>query len=74
MPPYTAISYVIMPLIRSKLNPSLGPPIHGISWRDRLSALKGIGGMVVIILIVMGSMYTGLPSPTEAAGVARSAC
>jgi tripartite ATP-independent transporter DctM subunit len=64
-----ATSYVAMLLVRFKLNPALGPPIRGITWRDRFVSLKGIWGMVAIILLVMGSMYTGLATPTEAAGV-----
>ena len=64
-----AITYVIMLLIRFKLNPALGPPIRGITWPDRFRSLKGIWGMIVIILLVMGSMYTGLATPTEAAGI-----
>ncbi len=62
-------SYVVMLLIRFKLNPELGPPIRGITWPDRFRALTGIWGMILIILLVMGSMYTGLATPTEAAGV-----
>ncbi|WP_422002078.1 TRAP transporter large permease [Reyranella sp.] len=64
-----AASYVAMLLLRFKLNPALGQPITGITWRDRFVALKGIWGMIAIILLVMGSMYTGLATPTEAAGV-----
>jgi tripartite ATP-independent transporter DctM subunit len=64
-----ALSYVAMLLIRFKINPALGQPIVGITWRDRFTSLKGIWGMIVIILLVMGSMYTGLATPTEAAGV-----
>jgi tripartite ATP-independent transporter DctM subunit len=64
-----AVSYVIMLLIRFKHNPSLGPPITGITWPERFRSIKGIWGMVVLILAVMGSMYTGFATPTEAAGV-----
>ena len=64
-----AITYVIMLLIRFKLNPALGPPIQGITWPERFRSLTGIWGMIVIILLVMGSMYTGLATPTEAAGI-----
>src|SRR3990167_7662423 len=62
-------SYVVMLLVRFKLNPELGPPVRGISWGDRFRSLTGIWGMVLIVLLVMGSMYTGLATPTEAAGV-----
>ena len=64
-----AISYTIMLLLRFKHNPKLGPPITGITWMDRFKSLKGIWGMVVLVVLVMGSMYTGLATPTEAAGV-----
>jgi tripartite ATP-independent transporter DctM subunit len=64
-----AVSYVIMLLIRFKHNPSLGPPVEGITWSERFRSIKGIWGMLVLILLVMGSMYTGLATPTEAAGV-----
>ncbi|MGH8765750.1 MAG: TRAP transporter large permease, partial [Burkholderiales bacterium] len=64
-----ASTYAIMLFGRFKHNPKLGPPVLGITWKDRFSSLKGIWGMVVLILLVMGSMYTGLATPTEAAGV-----
>jgi tripartite ATP-independent transporter DctM subunit len=62
-------TYVIMLLARFKLNPALGPPIRGITWSDRFQSLKGVWGMITIIVLVMGSMYTGLATPTEAAGI-----
>jgi tripartite ATP-independent transporter DctM subunit len=62
-------TYIAMLLIRFKLNPGLGLPIRGITWCDRFTSLKGVWGMIAIIAFVMGSMYTGLATPTEAAGV-----
>lgn len=64
-----AVSYVVMLVLRFKLNPALGPPIRGITWHDRVVSLKGVWGMITIILLVMGSMYTGVATPTEAAGI-----
>jgi len=64
-----ALSYTIMLFFRFKHNPKLGPPITGITWNERIRSIKGIWGMVVLILFVMGSMYTGLATPTEAAGI-----
>ncbi len=64
-----ASTYVLMLLARFKMNPELGQPIQGITWSDRFRSLKGIWGMMVIIVLVMGSMYTGIATPTEAAGV-----
>jgi tripartite ATP-independent transporter DctM subunit len=64
-----AVSYTVMLYLRFKHNPKLGPPITGITWPERIRSLSGVWGMVVLVLLVMGSMYTGLATPTEAAGV-----
>jgi tripartite ATP-independent transporter DctM subunit len=62
-------SYVVMLYIRFKHNPALGPPITGITWAERFRSLTGVWGMIVLVLLVMGSMYTGIATPTEAAGI-----
>jgi tripartite ATP-independent transporter DctM subunit len=64
-----AFSYALMLLVRFKLNPNLGLPIRGIVWSDRLQSLKGVWGIIVLVALVMGSMYAGVATPTEAAGV-----
>jgi tripartite ATP-independent transporter DctM subunit len=50
-------------------NPALGPPGERTSWAGRLTALRHIWGVVLLFVIVMGGMYGGLFTPTEAAGV-----
>jgi len=50
-------------------NPELGPPGERSSWAERLAALKSIWGVVVLFGIVMGGMYGGWFTPTEAAGI-----
>jgi tripartite ATP-independent transporter DctM subunit len=42
---------------------------EAVPWKEKLSALKGIWETVVIFLLVIGGIYTGLFTPTEAAGV-----
>jgi tripartite ATP-independent transporter DctM subunit len=64
-----AATYVLMLFFRFKHNPKLGPPADRVAWYERIRSLSGIWGMIVLILLVMGSMYTGLATPTEAAGV-----
>ena len=64
-----AISYSLMLIIRFKLNPQLGPPMPKAPLRDRVASLKGTRGMIVLIIIVMGGIYTGVCTPTEAAGL-----
>jgi len=64
-----ATTYSIMLYARFKVNPALGPAITGITWKDRFVSLKGTWGILTLITIVMGSMYLGWATPTEAAGV-----
>jgi len=64
-----AFSYSAMLMVRCKLKPELGPPIPRASWGERINSLRGTGGIIVLIALVMGSIYTGIATPTEAAGV-----
>ena len=64
-----AITYVVMLLIRFKLNPALGPPDPRHHLVRPFQLTQGHLGHDRVIMLVMGSMYTGLATPTEAAGI-----
>ncbi len=54
----------------SLLNPDkVPPPDSADRWRDRLAALKRLAPVVLLILGVIGSIYFGIASPTDAAAV-----
>jgi len=53
--------------IIAKRNPQLGPPGPKVNWRERLGAFKDIWGVVLLFVVVMGGLYVGLFTPTEAA-------
>jgi tripartite ATP-independent transporter DctM subunit len=67
--------YILYILIRCQLNPSLGPPLSpeeraAVSGKDLLlMALKSLLPPMVLILGVLGSIFTGVATPTEASGV-----
>jgi C4-dicarboxylate transporter DctM subunit len=50
-------------------NPKLGPPVGGVSWKKRFSSLKRVWPIVVVMLSILGSIYMGIATPSEAAGV-----
>jgi C4-dicarboxylate transporter DctM subunit len=50
-------------------NPSLGPPVGGISWGKRFSSLRRVWPIAVVMLSILGTIYMGIATPTEAAGV-----
>lgn len=56
--------------IRSFLQPSLGPALpkeERSSWEEKLISLKAVALPVVIIVMVLGSIYAGVCTATEAA-------
>lgn len=50
-------------------DPNAGPPGERMSWKERLSALRDVWGVLVLFIIVMGGIYGGVFSSTEAAGI-----
>jgi tripartite ATP-independent transporter DctM subunit len=54
--------------VRFNPNSALSRP-EGVSWKEKISALKGVWETIVLFLLVIGGIYIGLFTPTEAAGV-----
>ncbi|WP_369856903.1 TRAP transporter large permease [Candidatus Thalassolituus haligoni] len=50
-------------------DPAAGPAGEKLSWPERIQALKGVWGVLVLFTVVMGGIYLGVFTPTEAAGV-----
>jgi tripartite ATP-independent transporter DctM subunit len=55
--------------IIARLRPNLGPPGPSCSIKEKLLALKGIWAILLLFFLVIGGMYTGIFTATEAAGV-----
>ena len=54
------------------INPELGPEAERVPMLQRFHLLKGIWGIVVLFIIVIGGIYLGVFTPTEAAGIGAS--
>jgi tripartite ATP-independent transporter DctM subunit len=61
--------YMVAASVVTRRNPELGPSGERSSWAERLRALRDIWGVLVLFAIVMGGMYGGWFTPTEAAGI-----
>jgi len=60
-------SYIIYRGIR---NPEIAPRTQeSYSWKERLVGLKDIVPVLILILMVLGSIYGGIATPTEAAAL-----
>ncbi|OGA12714.1 MAG: C4-dicarboxylate ABC transporter [Betaproteobacteria bacterium RIFCSPLOWO2_02_FULL_63_19] len=63
----TAVLYGGMIVIRCKINPGLAPRfVEQVSRAEKRAALLNIWPLPVLILGVMGGIYTGIVTPTEA--------
>ncbi|HDK27322.1 MAG TPA: TRAP transporter large permease subunit [Candidatus Atribacteria bacterium] len=63
------IAYILIKsFINKKLCPSL-PPGKRATWREKIVSLKEIIGPSLLILTVLGAIFSGATTPTEAAAV-----
>ncbi|MEM8551369.1 MAG: TRAP transporter large permease [Pseudomonadota bacterium] len=66
----SALIYAAMIMVRVKVNPSLaGTDDIRPTWSERLAALKDVWPLPVLIISVLGGIFVGAFSPTEAGAV-----
>ena len=65
-----ALAYIGIVVAMVKLNPSLAPTIpESVSWREKFSSLLGVWEPLAVFLLVMGGIYGGFFTPTEAGAI-----
>ena len=64
------VLYIIIILVRVKINPSLAPQSIKYNWREKLKAIPPILPLLILILSIIIGILTGLWTPVEASGVA----
>jgi tripartite ATP-independent transporter DctM subunit len=64
----SAAIYAAMIYIRVRIYPELGKPQPGVSLKAKFIALKGTWGVLVLIVLIIGGIYSGVFTPTEAGG------
>lgn len=62
----SAAIYAIMLLVRARLDPKLAPRASRTPWKQRFKASRGVWGIILLFLLVIGGIYTGVVTPTEA--------
>mgnify|MGYP003313741684 CR=1 FL=1 len=67
---YISISLIMLFIIRSKLNPSLAPKQNvSYTFFEKIKAARNLLPVVALIFFVLGSIYGGYATPTEAATI-----
>ncbi len=67
-----AIVMIIYTTTKCFLNPKFGPPVHKeerANWGEKLASLKNIIFPLLLILLVLGVIYSGICTPTEASAI-----
>lgn len=63
----TAMIYATMIMVRCKINPSLGPAqAQDASRAEKFEALGEVWPLLALILVIIGGLYGGIFTPTEA--------
>jgi tripartite ATP-independent transporter DctM subunit len=61
--------YMAAIAIFTAINPDAGPAGPRVAWRERFTALRQVWMVLTLFLIVIGGIYLGVFTPTEAAGI-----
>lgn len=66
----TLVAYVLLILVRVKLNPDLAPPVHTqATRRDKIRALGQTWPVLLIVIGVFAGLFGGAFTPTEAGAI-----
>jgi tripartite ATP-independent transporter DctM subunit len=67
-----SLSYSIYIAIKAYRNPQLAPALpreERATWREKFISLRGVILPIILIIVVLGSIYSGVATPTEAGAV-----
>jgi C4-dicarboxylate transporter, DctM subunit len=65
----TAVMFSVIILVRCLVTPSLGPPGPPATWSEKWRSSVGFVPVLLMFAAVIGGIYAGVFTPTEAAGV-----
>ncbi len=61
--------YLVAVKLTVWINPEAGPPGERVPWSGRIQALKSTWAVLGLFVLIIGGIYGGVFTPTEAAGV-----
>jgi tripartite ATP-independent transporter DctM subunit len=65
----TVLLYLLVIVVVTWIKPEVGPKGERTPWRDRLRTVHKVWGVVALFLLVLGGIYLGVFTPTEAGGI-----
>jgi tripartite ATP-independent transporter DctM subunit len=65
-----AALYMLYIVVRCHLQPGYGPASPSqVNWKEKFKMLGSVIDPIIIVILVLGGIYTGKVTPTEAAGL-----
>ncbi|MCP4398463.1 MAG: TRAP transporter large permease subunit [bacterium] len=64
--------YILYVTVRSYMNPKIGPalpPEERVSFKEKIRLLQGMLAPIVLVILVLGVIFSGIATPVEAAGI-----
>jgi C4-dicarboxylate transporter DctM subunit len=63
------VVYLVTIYVKVKINPALAPSMPPVPIGERVASLRHIWGIGVLALVVIGGIYSGVFTPTEAGAI-----
>ncbi len=63
------ILFIVSIYIRCRYAPDQGPPGESFTWKEKIRSLNGLVDTLLVFALVMGGLFFGFFTPTEAAAV-----
>ncbi|MDG1128382.1 TRAP transporter large permease [Seohaeicola saemankumensis] len=64
-----ALGFMIITAILCTIKPEWGGPSRSFTWAERMAGLPHLIPVLLVFAIIIGSIYTGWATPTEAAAI-----
>ena len=64
-----AVAFMAVTAAICMVRPSLGGASRSFGWGERVRSLRALLPIVLLFVVVIGSIYTGLATPTESAAI-----
>ena len=64
--------YILYVTARSYVSPGFGPavpPEERVDFREKIRLLRGIIAPIILVMVVLGAIFSGIATPVEAAGI-----
>ncbi|MFH0914128.1 MAG: TRAP transporter large permease subunit [Chloroflexota bacterium] len=63
------IIFIIYIVIRCLQHPDWAPRLPPATWREKMFSLYRVWGLLFLVLLVLGTIYMGIATPTEASAI-----